>query len=923
MAARAVVGREDELAALRELVTATERWPRALVLEGEAGAGKTTLWQAAVESAGERLRVLATRPLETETKLAYAGVGDLLEGVDDRLGELPLPQAHALRAALLLEPPVAGVVDERAVASGFLGMLGVLAAESPVLLAIDDVQWLDRPSARVLAFAAHRIGDARAAFLLALRAEERSRLPFEPERVLPDCTYLSVRGLGLESIHRLLRERLGLVLPRPALRAVYEAAAGNPFFAIELARAAAEDPDGHLPGEARRVPPTLRELVGARVSALPAGTRDALLVAAALADPRIDLVDAAIEDDAAVALGPAVEAEIVSLAATRIHFAHPLLAAAAYSVAGPGERRDVHAALAVLVVDREEQVRHLALAAEGPDASVASALEEAAGLARARGAPVAAAELLEDARALTPETDPAGSRRRAVEAARCHFESGDSRRARILLEETIAELPAGAERARALLVLAPLRSYDDDIRAAARLYGQALAEADGDRLVLGTAHEGIAAILFRLRERFAEAASHAREAVVLGGQLGDQQLIAAALGSQLMAEASLGRPEARQTAAATAAVAATPSTRILRGAQFSLAVVRMWWDELETAHAAMDRMLGLAAQIGDESSVPYIHVLLAQADCLRGRFAEAAAHAELARERAEQAGQQTVLAYALSLHGLAAAYQGDVEAARADTASALELARTTSGRPAEQFATAALGLLELSLERPEQAVAVLAPLVAFAREHGMAEPGLTRFVPDLVEALAACGRLPEAEELLSWYEANAERLERASAQGAAARCRGFLTATAGDLAGALVAFEVARAHHERVPMPFDLARTLLALGAARRRGNERRAARETLAAAQELFASAGASVWEQRAQAELARIGGRAPSTGELTPVEARVAELTAAGQTNREVAASLFLSTRTVEGHLSRIYGKLGVRSRVELARRLDRSDS
>ncbi len=914
MSAPAVVGREHELAALHELVTETERWPRALVLEGEAGAGKTTLWQTAVESARAHLPVLATRPLETEAKLAYAGVGDLLEGLHDKLGELPEPQAHALRAALLLEPPIAAAVDERAVALGFLG---ILVSEAPVLLAVDDLQWLDRPSARVLAFAAHRLGDTPVAFLPALRTEERARLQLDLERALPDCTHLAIGGLDVESIHRLIRARLGLVLPRPTLRAVHATAAGNPFFALELARAPQQ------PGGPRPVPPTLRQLVGSRIAELPAETRVALLAAAALANPSLELVGAAIERDPAAPLGAAVEAEIVSLAAGRIRFAHPLLAAAAYDAAGPRERRDVHAALAKAVRDREEQVRHLALAADGPASAVAGALDEAAELARARGAPVAAAELFEEARALTPLADGEDARRRTVEAARCHFESGDSRRARTLLEETIAELPAGAERARALLVLAPLRSYDDDIRTAVVLYEQAIAEADGDRLVLGTAHEGIAGNLFRLRERFAESAAHAREAVTLGEQLGDRQLVAAALGSQLLAEAALGRPEAKQTAVTAAAVVAAPSTRILRSAEFPLAVAHMWWEELDVAHDAFEGLLERAGEIGDESSVPYLHVLLAQADCVRGHFAEAAAHAALAADRAEQAGQETLLAYGLALRGLSAAYRGDVEDARAATGRALELAHSTSGRPAEQFATAALGLLELSLERPEQAAEVLAPLVAFAREQGMAEPGLTRFVPDLVEALVACGRHAEAEEHLSWYEANAERLERASARGASARCRGLLAAVNGELEGALAAFELAQAHHERAPMPFDLARTLLALGSARRRANERRAARETLGAARELFDSLGAAVWEQRARAELARIGGRAPSAGNLTPVEARVAELTAAGQTNREVAASLFLSTRTVEGHLSRIYGKLGVRSRVELARRLGRSGS
>jgi DNA-binding CsgD family transcriptional regulator len=191
-------------------------------------------------------------------------------------------------------------------------------------------------------------------------------------------------------------------------------------------------------------------------------------------------------------------------------------------------------------------------------------------------------------------------------------------------------------------------------------------------------------------------------------------------------------------------------------------------------------------------------------------------------------------------------------------------------------------------------------------------------VPDLVEALVACERLEEARDQLAWFEANAERLGRASGQGAAARCRGFLAGAEGDLPAAIAAFESGLACHELVPLPFDRARTLLALGAARRRANDRRLARATLEEARAIFGSLGAASWERRAVEELGRIGGRAPASGELTPVEQRVVELVAAGQTNREVAAALFLSTRTVEGHLSHAYAKLGVRSRVELARKL-----
>ena len=905
----AIVGREDELAALARFLGGDE-WPRTLLLEGQPGAGKTTLWEHAVDESREQYRVLAARPLEMEAKLAYSGVGDLLDGMHAAFDELPAPQAHALRAALLLETPDPGGVDQRGVALGFLGVLRALAGERPVLVAVDDLQWLDAASTRVLLSAGRRLADEHVALLLALRESERAKLGFAPERALPAFSRVAVEGLTLEQLHRLLQGRLGVILPRPALRTVHTTAAGNPLFALELARALDE---GRV-----TVPDSLNDLVVARVAAMPPETRGALLAGAALADPTLALIGAATGGDGAAALGPAVEAELVGVGSGRVRFTHPLLAAAAYASAGPAERRDVHAALAAHVRP-EERARHLALAADGPDAQVAAALDDAAGLARARGAPAEAAELLEEARRLTPAEAVADALRREVEAAEHHFEAGDARRARVLLDAAVAELPAGVERARALIGLARVRSYDDDIRAAVELLEAAVADAAEAPLVQGRAHEILSGILFRLRERLAEAVAHAQAALEIARQHDDNGLAAAALGSLVLAEATLGSEDAPATlAAASAAGAVGRGTRAMGGAEFQVAVVRMWWEQLDDAKASFEEMLAVADEIGDESSVPYIRVLLAQTECLRGSFAEAAAHADEGAVRAEQVGQQTLVAYALALRALADAHRGDEDGARSAAVQALSLAGSTSGRPAEHFATAALGLLELSLGRCAEAVGVLTPLVDFARRENLREPGVTRFVPDLVEALIACERPDEAEGHLAWFEANAERLERASGLAASARCRALLAAGRGDLAGALTELEHALELHGRSPIPFDRARTLLALGVARRRANERREARTTLQEARAVFRSLGATRWEQRAVEELARIGGRAPGPGELTPVEQRVVELVAAGSTNREVAAALFLSTRTVEGHLSRVYGKLGVRSRVELVRKL-----
>ena len=244
------------------------------------------------------------------------------------------------------------------------------------------------------------------------------------------------------------------------------------------------------------------------------------------------------------------------------------------------------------------------------------------------------------------------------------------------------------------------------------------------------------------------------------------------------------------------------------------------------------------------------------------------------------------------------------------------------GAPGDNYgrimAAEALGHLGLVLGTPEEAVAQLEPPLAVVRREAIAEPGVTRFAVDLIEALVELGRSDEAIEILDWYEGNARRLERASALANCRRCRGLLASGDGELEAALVVYEEALAWHDRAEIPLDRGRTLLALGAAQRRVKRRREARATLEQALALFEKIGAALWAERARGELRRISGRAPTTGALTPAEERVAALVVQGKTNREVAAALFLSDRTVEGHLSRIFGKLGVRHRTELARAL-----
>jgi DNA-binding CsgD family transcriptional regulator len=912
-AAAAPVGREAELAAIADFLEA-EAAACVVALEGEAGIGKTTLWEAAVSGAAAAdFLVLRARPAESEARLAFSSLADLLaEATREILDDLPPPQRRALEVALLLDDGkgVRGA-DRRAVAAGLLSSLRRLAADGRVLLAIDDVQWLDQSSAAALDFAARRLRDEVVAFLLARRLDEAAR-----ERLLEDALpaghrlRVTIGPLDFVALNTLLHERLEVVLSRPLLHRIHELSRGNPFVALELARA----PELL---EAGTLPPTLDVLVRTRFAALPDTTQAALLAASAASHATVDLVAQVVGDPDALA--PAEAGRIVELDHGRVRFTHPLLASGVYTAADPAQRRETHAKLAGLVRDAERRAVHLAAAATGPDENVAQALELGATRARTRGAPAVAAELSEEAAQLTPAESADDGLRRLADAGYYHFESGDSRRALALLEEVVAQLPAGAQRAAALIRLARVRSYSDDLEAAAQLFVQAVAEAGDNPSLKAQALEGAAAQLFRRRRRLDEALQYTKEAAALAREAREDGLLAIALGSQLLAEATLGRAEAAETLEAALALQwAVEHERVLVQPEWTAAIVRMWWEEPAGVRATYEKLIERGRAAGDEGSLAYVYVLLAQADCLLGNFERARRNAEAAREIAEQAGQRAVVGYGLAVRALSDAHRGREAEAREAAEAALELGRETQFTPVLQFAAAALGLLELSLGRPEEAAAHLAPVVELARGEGSCEPGLARYASDEVEALVELGRLEEAVELLDWHEGNATRLQRRGAIANCLRCRGLLAAAEGRLDDALAAFEQALAGHDTVELPFDRARTLLAFGAALRRAKRKADARERLQEAADAFTALGAAIFAERTRAELGRISGRRPSEGGLTPTERQIADLVADGRSNKEVAAALFVTVKTVEANLSRVYAKLGLRSRAELARRL-----
>jgi DNA-binding CsgD family transcriptional regulator len=359
-----------------------------------------------------------------------------------------------------------------------------------------------------------------------------------------------------------------------------------------------------------------------------------------------------------------------------------------------------------------------------------------------------------------------------------------------------------------------------------------------------------------------------------------------------------------------------PYGRVLSTPTFNQGVFALWTDGPE-AVAVLRGSREDAVARSDEGSAPMVLAQLALADYLTGRWDEAAQVAEEASELALQTGQRPMHAYSLATRALVRASLGLEAEARADAQQALEFAAERGMAAARIHSVWALGGLELSLDRPEEAAQLLAPERERLLAAGVGEPGTIRFVPDEIEALAALGRTDEARAPLDWLEERGSALDRPSALAAAARCRGLLAAASGDRDAALAAFERALAEHARVGNPFERARTLLVFGATQRRTKKKADARKTIGEALAVFEQLGAGLWAGKARAELASIGGRAASNDELTPAEERVAALVAEGRTNREVAAVLYVTEHTVERHLSRIYRKLGVRSRAELAHR------
>jgi len=801
----AIVGRDDELGAVTAFLDGAG--PAALVLAGEAGIGKTTVWRAAVEQARARgVRVLISRPAESEARLSFAGLADLLEPVlGDTLDSLPSVQRRALESALLLSDDGRPPPDQRTISTACLSVLRQLAVEGRVLVAVDDVQWLDTPTALVLEFVARRLPEESTRLLVAERSAGDGSAPLGLERADLDVTRVQLGPLSTGALHRLLRDRYDVTLTRPALHRVHEASGGNPFYALELVRALEATGGRIQPGRPLPVPHTLEAILRERVEALPTRVRDVVAAAAALARP----TEAVLGDS--LALEQAAEAGVIELGDGEVRFSHPLLASAAYTSIGAVERRRLHHRLAAMVSDPEERARHLALGAEGPSEDVASSLDEAAAAAAARGAPEVAAELAELAVRLTSPADHARLMHRKTEAARYLLPAGELAKSAALLEGLAEEVPPGGDRVDALLLLA---SAQQSFQRSLELAEDALTEARDDEARIAKI-ECYIAELHSVQGSLPDALEHAHAGLASAERSGDDDAIAVALGTVSWFETLsaveptpglLERAVSLETARLKSDVSDSTSP------SFALSMRLMCSGRLDEARARMAVSLERALSLGDQGSLAAALMHLAELEWRAGNWVVAMRYAEDGYECAEQLGREQEMSALLYARALLDAHFGRVEEAREEAERGIALSESCGDEVFKLQNLSALGFLELSVGDAQAADKVLRPLAAHLAASGWREPSISGELPNAIEALLELGDLEEAKRLLADLQDRVGRIDSPWGKASAWRCEGLILAAQGELEAALEAYERALAVHEHLPQPFDLGRTLLAQG---------------------------------------------------------------------------------------------------------------
>ena len=904
----AVVGRDRELDVIKRLA-AGQGVDQTLLLIGWPGIGKTMLWEAGVRLAREQgVRVLAARPCEAESEFSFSALADLLEDVDvAAMDDVPVPQRHALEVALLRAEAAGRAPELRAVASGLTNVLRAIGTTGRVMIAIDDLQWLDRPSADALAFAARRMPPT-VSFLLTERA---GRLPAAALTLTPrDVRRLIVGPLDLDAISRILVSRLGLGFPRRIVRQIFDTSGGHPLFAVELGRALAGRDMPEI-GEKIPVPGALEEVLGRRIQELPSAASRVLVALALNGDLR---TGQAVAIAGADALDEALDHGVVVTEGERIRAAHPLMAAVALSSAKPSERRTLHAELSRIVQEETMRVRHLALAAERADQDLAAALARASASASARGAAHEAVELAQHALRLTPAGHP-GRSERVLALAGCLETAGERQQVTRLLTPELPTLSPGAPRVRAWLMLSEggaIEKYHDHMPH----FERALAEARNDpslrawvlaTMALNTVAEGV--------ERVAEAEGWALEALDAAPRERPQteRLALEALGwARCLQGQAIEDLCDRFRAASDPTVTIMDSPEPVAGLRFA------WRGEVQPAREILSRFLSLADERGEAVSYAWLRLNMIELELRTGDWESVARRLDEWAADSDDEGLLIAPTYG-RCRALLAAGRGFPAEAESWATPALREAEARGYRWQVLESLRALGVAALLAGAPEQAARFLGRVWEHCRDEGVDDPGAFPVAPDLVQALVELGRTGEALDVTRHLRELATEQAHPWGMATAQRCGAMAALAEHHSDEATAELEAAAAAYGKLGLRFDQARSHFSLGRAARRSKKWGAARRALQLAADTFTDVHSPGWASQARSELARVPARRPlPSDELSPAEQKAAALAADGLSNQQIARRLSVSVHTVEVHLSRAYRKLGIRSRAELGRRL-----
>jgi DNA-binding CsgD family transcriptional regulator len=902
----AFVGRSRERRLLQALVGSAGGGGAAGLVLGEPGIGKTALLRQVARTTSHRICWICGD--ESEAMLPFAAAADLLTPFRSVFGNLPGTQRQALEVALALaDGPQPSPL---AACTGALGALAAVGDEQPLVVLVDDLQWVDPESRQLMIFVARRLATERIVMLFAARDEPGMNLPTGG---LPT---MRLNGLELADC-MLMAQRLGVTVPRDVLASVVRATGGNPLAVLETitrgsSLTTADD-------QSVIVGPSVERAWRGVLHRLPARAQHALFVIAISRGPGLpslpailDAVQLSLDD-----LEPAERQGLVSVVGDQVTLRHPLLRCVLMESIPMAVRFATYRALADLA-RADVSAWYLSQATVGPDREVADRLVTAAKSARRRSGYSAARRLSKRAAELTADDHVRADR--LVTAAIDSQLAGDAQSAVDWCEQALslrADPPFTAAatliKGRALAWIGePARGYEALVRVATDI------QSHSRHLAAELFAEAIVpAVMTGDIDAAADAAKVCEAAGAAGVMPSFRTLVMVAKSYLLRGDIADGRSRLDAAVAKLGDVDLVADQQALT----HMSLGRAWAEDTDAARQLVNSALDAARRHGAPAILSFALAVRGDMDCWAGRWSAAYADACESLHWAEELGQAGVIGDCLMTMARIDAARGDRQLCEAR----IDQSRQAVGPPGagwmQLFEQAVLGFAALTNGEAVSAVQYLEAAWDFAQARGVGNPNITRFEPDLIEAHLRCRNVTRARLLLTSLEERARSTGLSYPAAAAARCGGLL---ADDVHKALDAFAAARQAHDRCSMPFELARTMLCEGEVLRRFRRPTAARSVLRESLGLFERLGAKPWAERAAYELAATGSPSPSRPKaalidaLTPQELQIARLVADGRNNAEAAAAMFLSRKTVETHLTRVYRKLSVRSRTDLTRML-----